>query len=133
MVEILQGKDPVAETIAYLSPFYPEAVFGLDVPAEWEWGPLLIVVTDVGGPGPRDVVLDDAYISVLVSHEDSENASDIARTILGLLRQWPMANRAVYWNRVMQRPTYAPDEDTKVPAYSMTVALTFRASKKIVD
>lgn len=133
VTDIIKPVDPVAEAIRYLSPYFPGAVFGLSVPASWEWGPLLVVVTDTGGPGEHDVVLDEANLTIEVSHEDAEVASDTARTIHGLLKAWPMANRAVYWRRTLQRPTYTPDEETEVPAYSLTVTLNFRMTTETVE
>lgn len=133
MPEIILPVDPVALTLEYLNPFFPDAVVGMDVPSDWAWGALLIVVTDVGGDGMRDIILDDVNLMIEVSHEDSVTASETARKIHGLLRAWTWTNRAVYWRRTLQRPTYMPDEETETPAYSLTVSLTFRMTKEQVE
>lgn len=129
MPEIILFQDPIARAVAYLGKFVPEdAGPFLDVPAEWPWGDLLVTVVDVGGGGERDVVLDDVMLSVEVSCGDSIRASDVARRLHGLLRQWPYEEKGVRFLRTIQRPTFQPDEETRTPGYSMTVELSFRAS-----
>lgn len=129
MPEIILFQDPIARAVAYLGKFVPEdAGPFLDVPAEWPWGGLLVTVVDVGGGGERDVVLDDVMLSVEVSCGDSIRASDVARRLHGLLRQWPYEEMGVRFLRTIQRPTFDPDEETRTPGYSMTVELSFRAA-----
>lgn len=125
-MEITVPQDPVVRALSYLTP-YLDAVPQPEVPANWEWGPLLVVVTDTGGAGERDVVLDDARLTVEVSHQDSVIASETCRRIHGLLRAWQGQEPGVYWLRTLQRPTYTPDEQTRTPAYTTTVELSFRA------
>jgi|SRR5690625_2446964 len=132
MVEIIRLQDPVARAVEYLGLFIPpESGPFLDVPHDWKWGPLLVTVADVGGDGPRDVVLDDARLMVEVSHRDSVKASAWCRTIHGLLRAWRenTADKTVTFLRTVQRPTYSPDDETRTPAYSTIVDLSFRADR----
>lgn len=132
MVEILRLQDPVARAVEYLGSFIPHnsGPF-LDVPTGWKWDQLLVTVVDVGGGGERDVVLDDARLMVEVSHPDSLEASDWCRTLHGLLRQWPANDpaRTVTFLKTVQRPTYSPDDETRTPAYSTIVDLSFRADR----
>lgn len=132
MVEIIQPVDPVQKAIAYLTPFFPDVVFGLGVPSDWTWGPLLIVVSDAGGAGTHDYILDNAYLRVEISCQDVELCSETARKIHGLLAAWQFEDRAVYWDRTLQRPTYALDEETEVPSYSLTVSMNFRMTREQV-
>ena len=87
---------------------------------------------DTGGAGERDVVLDDVRLTVEVSHPDSVEASLWCRNIHGLLRAWQGAEPGVYWGRTNQRPTYTPDDETRTPAYTTTVELSFRATEQVV-
>lgn len=129
MPEIILFQDPIARAVAYLGAFVPvEAGPFLDAPADWSWGDLLVTVVDVGGSGERDVVLDDVMLSVEVSCGDSMRASEVARRLHGLLRQWPYEEKGVRFLRTIQRPTFQPDEETRTPGYSMTVELSFRAA-----
>ena len=129
MPEIILFQDPITRAVSYLGKFVPvESGPFLDVPAEWSWGDLLVTVVDVGGSGERDVVFDDAMLSVEVSCGDSLRASEVARRLHGLLRQWPYEEQGVRFLRTIQRPTFQPDEDTRTPGYSMTVELSFRAA-----
>lgn len=132
MADIILGEDPVARAITYLKQYLApgDATAGphITVPDGWAWDKLLIVVADTGGPGERDVVLDDAFLTVEVSAPDSVRASEVARRVHGLLKQWPYAQPGVHFRRTIQRPTFQPDDETRTPAYSMTVELTFRST-----
>lgn len=129
MPEIILFQDPTLRASSYLGTFIPvEAGPFLDVPANWSWGGLLVTVVDTGGGGERDVVLDDVMLTVAVSHPDSLRASEVARRLHGLLRQWPYEEKGVRFLRTIQRPTFQPDEETRTPGYSMTVELSFRAA-----
>jgi hypothetical protein len=132
MVEIIRLQDPVARAVEYLGFFVPhESGPFLDVPPDWEWGKLLVTVADVGGEGERDVVLDDARLMVEVSHEDSLEASHWCRNIHGLLKHWRANDptRTVSFLKTVQRPTYTPDDESRTPAYSTIVDLSFRADR----
>jgi hypothetical protein len=134
MPKVIVPADPVARAMSYLSPFVPyDSGPFMDVPGAWEWGPLLVVVVDTGGAGSRDVVLDDCRLTVEVSSADSLEASRVCREIHGLLRAWGSAEPGVQFLRTIQRPTYQPDEQTRTPAYTTTVELTFKASELEVN
>lgn len=129
MPEIILFQDPVVRTVAFLRKYVPyDAGPFMDVPPDWEWGPLLVTVVDTGGRGERDVVLDDARVTVEVSHADGMEASRVARELQGLIRQWPFEEAGVIFLRTVQRPTFQPDSETRTPGYSFTVELSFRAS-----
>ena len=130
-MQIIRFQDPALRLIGYLARFYPDA--RPDVPAEWGWDAQLVVITDVGGSGEYDVALDEAILTVEVSDPDQLEASETARTIHGLIRAWQDQEPGVYWRRTIQRPTYQPDEETRVPAYVLTVAVAFRAETVSVD
>lgn len=124
MVEVIRFPDPAMRAIAYLSRFYPNVL--PEPPAKWPWNDLLVTVTDVGGLGVYDVVLDEAALMVEISHPNQETASQTARSIAALLKQWPRQELGVYWRREISRPTWQPDDETRTPAYHLTVALAFR-------
>lgn len=129
MAEIILFQDPVVRAVSFLGKYVPvEAGPFMDVPPDWDWGPLLVTVVDTGGQGERDVVLDDARLTVEVSHTNSMEASRIARELHGLIRQWPFEEKGVIFLRTVQRPTFQPDSETRTPGYSFTVELSFRAS-----
>jgi hypothetical protein len=130
MPKVIVPADPVARAVSYLSQFVPfEAGPFPDVPAKWKWDSLLVVVVDTGGAGSRGVVLDDCRLTVEVSHPDSVEASRVCREIHGLLRAWGEIETGVQFLRTIQRPTYDADDETRTPAYTTTVELTFRANE----
>lgn len=132
MAQVVILTDPVARAITFLAPYLPEPSGPyLDVPSGWDWSSQdpLVIVTDTGGAGERDVVLDDVRLTLEVSHPDSVMASRVCRELHGLMRQWQSLEPGVYWGRTIQRPTYSPDEETRTPSYSATVELTFRAEQ----
>lgn len=129
MVEIIRFEDPTARAMAYLGSWLPvESGPFLDVPPEWAWDQLLVTVADTGGPGERDVVLDDVRLTIEVSHPDAVEASRVARDLHGLIRAWPYQDKGVIFLRTLQRPTFTPDDETRTPGFAFTVELSFRAS-----
>lgn len=140
-MEIIKPVDPIKKTLDYIKKFYPETEEGtgkdavraaIEPPSDWDWAGLLFTVADVGGAGFHDYVLDNVFLSIMVSHPDSIRASDIARTLHGLLIAWSYSKDRVYWRGSLQRPMYTPDDVTEVPAYTMTVSLDFRATTEEV-
>lgn len=128
-MDVLMFQDPTQRAMAYLGAWLPaEAGPFLDVPPEWAWDQLLVTVVDTGGRGERDVVLDDARLTVEVSHPDAVRASEVARKLHAIIRQWPFEEKGVIFLRTVQRPTFQPDSETRTPGYSFTVELSFRAS-----
>jgi len=129
MPEILLFQDPIARAISYLSQWVPASAGPhLDIPPKWKWGPLLVTVTDTGGPGEKDVVLDQARVTVDVYHEDSERASDVARKLHGLIRAWHTQENGVRFLTTLTRPTYRPEDATGTPGFFFTVELLFKAA-----
>lgn len=124
-MEILRLHDPVISTIAFLGQYFENVRDS--VPYQFDWRSPLVVVTDAGGTGERDVVLDDVILSFRVFDKDKFTASERARTIHGLLRAWPDLYPDVTWNGTVQRPTFDPDDETRTPGYSFSVRLIFRA------
>ena len=89
MAQFLRLQDPVARANEYLGFFVPETAGPfLEIPSGWDWKSLLVTVTDVGGDGERDVVLDDVRLMVEVWDPDSVTASEWCRDIHALLRGW---------------------------------------------
>lgn len=134
MSELIIPVDPVARAISYLRGLFPDVRFAIDVPSNWDWDldKTLAVVVDVGGAGPMSVVLDDVFLMVEVSNQDGIEASRVAREIYAQLRHWQWVERGVAWKSSLQRPTYTPDDETKVPSYSMTVNLRFKSEVREV-
>ena len=86
---------------------------------------LQVVVTDTGGAGVYDVIYEAARITIDVWAPTRAMASEVARTVYGLLRHWQYHDTRVYWQGTVTRPSYYPDE-TRVPRYTLTVTLGFR-------
>ncbi|MFJ2618164.1 hypothetical protein [Glutamicibacter sp. NPDC087344] len=89
---------------------------------------MLVTVTDTGGLGEKDVVLDQARITVDVYHEDSEQASDVARKLHGLIRAWHTQEKGVRFISTLTRPTYRPEDASGTPGFFFTVELLFKAA-----
>lgn len=131
MVEILTFQDPVIRALDYLRDYVDGTLVG-EVPYDWDWerNEILVVVTDTGGAGERDVVLDDTWLTLSVGHPDSVVASEQAGVVHGLLRAWPYEESGVRFLRTIQRPTFVADSETRYPSYEMTVELSFRAIRR---
>jgi hypothetical protein len=128
--EVYFTRDGVAEAMEYLVPYLPaETSLHQEVPEEFDWSSadLVIQISDGGGPGVRDTVLEDQVLWVEVSHPDSVVASHWVRVIYALLRAWQTGATGVYWSRTHQRPAYQRDSVTGRPFYSLAVELTFKA------
>ena len=133
MAQFLRLQDPVARANEYLGFFVPKTAGPfLEIPSGWDWKSLLVTVTDVGGDGERDVVLDDARLMVEVWHPDSVTASEWCRDLHGLLRSWRDndTTKTVTFLRTIQRPTFKPDDATRTPGYFTIVDLSFRADRR---
>lgn len=125
-MHIVRFPDVQARTIGWLRQFFPAAEIRPEPPPGWRWDRLLITVTDVGGPGARDVVMDDVTVTVEVSHPDQAAASAVAQQVYGLLREWPYHQAGVYFRGTVQRPTWWPEDETRTPLYKLTCRLAFR-------
>lgn len=131
MPEIILFQDPIERATSYLSQWVPSPAGPFfDVPADWAWSDLLVTVTDTGGAGERDVVWDDTRITVDVYHPDSIRASEVSRSLHGLVRAWPSQEKGVRFLRTLSRPTHRPDNATRTPGFFFTVELSFKASSQ---
>jgi hypothetical protein len=127
VVEIIRFPDPVARAISFLSSQLPASIWlSQDVPAER--AEEMVIVTDTGGAGVYDHAFDEARLTVDVWAADSPRASELARTVFGLLHAWPGLEAGVYRRRGWSRPAYLPDPPTRIPRYVMTVQLSFRGA-----
>lgn len=129
MTQIIRLQDPVLAARRYLRPWYDALS---EIPEGWDWAGLLVTITDAGGLGERDVILDDVLLTLTVSHPDRETASTEARNIHGLLKAWGEMSDRTTFDSTIQRPTYDPDPDTRTPAYTFTVRLIFRVETTTV-
>lgn len=130
MADVLVPQDPVLRARAYLLRYFPRVE--VQVPPKWAWDDLLVVLTDTGGAGEYDRVLSDARITVEVSHPRIKNASEAARVIQGLLREWQHIEDGVYWRSEVGRPAFYPDDETGTPKYIQTVSLAFRSEPRSI-
>ena len=129
MVQIIVGQDGALRAIAWLLRFLPDVQ--PEIPPNYDWGAMedpLIVVAEVGGSGLRDVAFDDMRLAVDVYATTQEAASETAHRVRGLIRAWPQHEAGVYFMDEILRPTWDPDEDTRVPRYRSTIAMSFRGS-----
>ena len=127
--KIYMRRDAVAEAIQYVAPFLPpDTLVTQDIPDDmgWEDVGLVVQISDAGGPGERDVVLDDVALAYEVNHPDSTVAQHWASVLHGLLADWQNGSAGVYWWGTVQRPTYQRDAGTGRPFYSGSVIVTFR-------
>lgn len=125
MAEVILFPDPVERAIGFLTGYLPADVWvSQDIPADRP--DELVTVTDTGGAGVHDRVLDETRLTLDVWAKDSPRASELARTIYSLLRAWPGIGRGVYLRPGWSRPSYFPDSETRIPRYVMTVTFSFR-------
>src|SRR5699024_1658147 len=116
MAQFLRLQHPVARAHENLGlSIHNTAILFLEISPGWDWKGLLVTVSDVGGYGERDVVLDDARLMVEVWHPDSVTASEWCRDLHGLLRSWRDNDptKTVTFLRTVQRPTFKPNDATR--------------------
>lgn len=124
MVDVLLSQDPVLRARAFLKGYFSRVE--IRVPPGWDWKSTLVVIRDGGGAGEYDRVLSDARLTVEVSDPSVKVASDTARQVLALLREWPRIESGVYFRAEAGRPAYFPDDETGTPLYTFTVSLAFK-------
>lgn len=86
-----------------------------------------IRIEDTGGAGVYGIAFEDVRLTVEVYAGSRGQASDIARTVYALLRQWERLDARVKWRGTVSRPQFYPD-DTRIPRYVLTVNLAFRGA-----
>lgn len=124
MVDVLLSQDPVLRARSFLKRYFERVE--MQVPHDWLWKSTLVVLRDGGGAGEYDRVLSDARLTVEVSDPSVKVASDTARRVLALLREWPRIESGVYFRAEAGRPAYFPDDETGTPLYTFTVSLAFK-------
>lgn len=124
MVDVLLSQDPVLRARSFLKRYFERVE--IQVPHDWPWKSTLVVLRDGGGAGEYDRVLSDARLTVEVSDPSVKVASDTARQVLALLREWPRIESGVYFRAEAGRPAYFPDDETGTPLYTFTVSLAFK-------
>lgn len=132
MTEVIVFPDPVVEAIKFITSYLPDSVWvSQDVPADRPEE--LVTITDTGGAGVHDFVRDEARLTLDVWAKDSVRASELARLIYALLREWPGVGPGVYRRDGWSRPAYLPDSETRIPRYVLTVTFSFRGEAVKVD
>lgn len=86
---------------------------------------VFLKIVDTGGAGAYSIALEDVRLTVEVWAASRGLASEVARTVYGLLRSWPEQDGRVKWRGTVGRPQFYPDE-TRIPRYVLTVGLAFR-------
>ena len=128
MVEILRFTDPVLAARDFLLDWYPSTV--TEIPDKFDWNSLLVVVSDAGGEGEKDVVLDRVILKIEAYSPDREEASETCRNVHGLLRAWnQIDDLGPTFDGTIQRPTSDPDPETRTPGYSALLRLIYRAQQ----
>lgn len=127
MVEILRFSDPVIEVRKFLLNWYPNVV--TEIPDKFDWKTPIIVISDAGGEGESDVVLDRVILKIEAYSPSKAEASETCRTVHGLLRAWNHIDpTGAAFDATIQRPTYDPDPETRTPGYTTHLRLIFRAA-----
>lgn len=124
-MQVFRFPDPYQAARDYLKATTGHEV-GYTLPGDYtEASDPFLRITDTGGAGVRDVVIEDVRLTVDVWAPARGQASEIARTVYAVLQRWPYQDPGVYWRGTVSRPQYYPDE-TRIPRYVLTVSLAFR-------
>lgn len=127
MTEIIRFPDPFEAARDYLRARTGYGA-GFALPADYTASSApFLKIDDTGGPGAYGIALEEVRLTVEVWASSRGKASEIARTVYGLLRQWPQEDARVRWRSTVGRPQYYPD-DTRIPRYVLTVAIAFRGA-----
>lgn len=130
MTDIIVSPEPTVTTRNYLVPIFPDVEFAQTVPAEMP--ELLVTITDTGGAGRHDVVMDEVRLTFDVYGPTSGEASELARDLFGVLWAWPDLHQGVYRRRGWARPAWLPDDATRRPRYVFTATFDFRGAVKSI-
>jgi len=130
VTDIIVSPDPTVKARAFLMPIFPQAEFAQKVPAEMP--ELLVTITDTGGAGRHDVVMDEVRLTFDVYGPTSGEASELARDLFGVLWAWPELHQGVYRRRGWTRPAWLPDDATGCARYVLTATFDFRGSPKSI-
>lgn len=135
--------DQVALTIAYLDHTLPDALAALgmeagglrvcsQVPTDRETVPLLVRVQDTGGR-LRDVAHETALMAVQCWARTDQQATDLARAVVSLLRSWPAhpEHGREVTTVTCARAAFYPDPDTTTPRYQATCEVTCRPERTL--
>lgn len=128
VAEVIVHEDPVLRARAFLRHYFPRVEVA--VPSGWPFREQLIVLTDAGGRGEYDTVLSECLLTIEVSAPRIAQASLTARQVHALLRAWPDMESGVYFRSTVSRPAFTPVDETRTPAYTLTVAIAFRGEEQ---
>ncbi|MFJ3957699.1 hypothetical protein [Arthrobacter sp. NPDC090010] len=128
MTDFIASPEPTVLAIAFIKQHFLDAEVGQKMPADRP--DLFIQVTDTGGAGRHDVVMDEVRLTFDVYAKDSSTASRVARDLFGLLWVWPERHTGVYRRRGWSRPAWVPDDVTGQARYVLTATLDFRGERR---
>lgn len=117
--------DPLVEALDYLRPYAGLAL--PELPAKYDGSEVAVVVTDTGGAGVYDYVLEDVRLTVDAYSRNQADASLTSREMYALMRDWWTVSDSVYWRGTVSRPQWYPDGNWH--RYTFTVALAFRGTE----
>ena len=128
MAKILRLRDPVLEARDFLLEYFDDVV--TEIPPKFGWDQLIIRISDAGGEGEKDLILDRAILHIEVYSPNKAEASETCRSIHGLLRAWnQIHDSGPTWGGTIQRPTADDEPESRTPGYSTHVRLIFRAEE----
>ena len=133
MTEIVLPPNHVTLFFQYLAPKFPAGVVVTEEPdgEDYNQEGLLVIVKDGGQSGPRGYTFWDCLTTIEVRDPDRRKALEVSRKIDGLLRGIPDTN--VHYLSSLNNPTYLPDVERKIPAYSWTVEHLIRGESTQIE
>lgn len=133
MTEIVLPPNHVAEVIRLLSQYFPKGTVRAEEPdsSTYDTKSLLILVKDGGSSKPAAHTYWSCMTTIEVRHGSRSEAKKVADTVDALLRAELKDDMSYVGS--LNAPTYDPDLELNVPAYSFTQEHYIRGTKTSVE
>lgn len=133
MTEIVLPPNFLSTLFRNLRTVLPEGTLVTEEPdgEDYDKDELLVILKDGGQSGPRFYTFWDCLTTVEVRHKSRAVALETARKVDGLLRGLQIPNASYISS--LGNPTYSPDEERRIPAYSWTVEHRVRGESVQVE
>lgn len=125
------GVSPVTEAYKYLDKLHPGLVEREDLPDNYAPSDTLILIRSGGGRGLHSTMVWGARLSFEVRAETSSEAEQLALMVEAELRNWEKANDYVYLAGTHGVPTWDPDPERRVPAYTWSMEFNFKLRRTL--
>lgn len=120
---------PVTRAYKYLGKHYPGKVHREEVPDDYKPSDTVVLVRSGGGAGVHSKMLLDARLTFEVRAVTDGVAEKLALEVEALLRDWENRENFVYLRGLHGIPTWDPEPEQRIPAYTWSMEFTFKSTQ----